>query len=417
MTKPHLFLAAVLCLAAGCQPASEGPQQAQPQAITIIANTDGTLVLNKHTFTKGSDLGEALKQRAASRREAAPGAPPPKVIVKIPDLSGTSYEVFAMAILACGMAELAEIEAAGVPFRLPGASGCNPPPAPGPAFLPLDIRSAGDIERLREHAAELKGGGLLISPCMDTPLDLVLAVARVAHEAGAKVSFGVPYDSAAESGGVQIVLKHAPVDKNGNVMSLLPFPGNSLAHVDLLDVLAKEQAVPRSLFGIPIGDAHKIVFVMDRSGSMCCSIDYVKYELKRSIGTLDEKSEFHVIFYSSGPPVEMPTRRLVAATERNKQLAFEFIDEVIAQGETDPSKALEQAFATGPDTIYLLTDGQFDKSIVDLVKRLNPEKKVKAHTFCFLYKTGVEVLKQIAADNGGTYKFVSEADLAALGQQ
>jgi hypothetical protein len=112
----------------------------------------------------------------------------------------------------------------------------------------------------------------------------------------------------------------------------------------------------------------------------------------------------------------MPTRRLVNATERNKQLAFEFVDGVIAQGETDPSKALERAFACNPDTIYLLTDGEFDRAIIDLVKRLNTGGKVSVHTIGFLYRTGETVLKQIAAENSGNYKFVSEEDLAALSQ-
>lgn len=164
------------------------------------------------------------------------------------------------------------------------------------------------------------------------------------------------------------------------------------------------------------GEARKIVYVVDRSGSMTDSIDYVKFELKRSIGELGEEKEFHVIFYSSGPPVEMPTRRLVNATDRNKQLAFEFIDGVIPQGETDPSKALERAFACQPDLIYLLTDGEFDKAIVDLVKRLNVGGKVTVHTIGFLYQTGEQVLKQIANDNNGNYKFVSEKDLATLAQ-
>jgi len=66
--------------------------------------------------------------------------------------------------------------------------------------------------------------------------------------------------------------------------------------------------------------------------------------------------------------------------------------------------------------IFLVTDGEFDREVADLCKRLNPEKKVKVHTICFLYKTGEEILKQIAADSGGTYKFVSEADLEKLGQ-
>jgi hypothetical protein len=172
----------------------------------------------------------------------------------------------------------------------------------------------------------------------------------------------------------------------------------------------------RTFFGIPLGEkACKIVYISDISGSMTDSIDYVKFELKRSIGELKDDREFHVIFYSSGPPVEMPTRRLIAATERNKQLAFEFIDSVIAQGETDPSKALERAFAAKPDTICLLTDGEFDRSIVDLVRRLNTEKKVKVNTSAFLYNGG-KSLKQIADENGGEYRFVSEQDLAKLVQ-
>jgi hypothetical protein len=173
----------------------------------------------------------------------------------------------------------------------------------------------------------------------------------------------------------------------------------------------------RGFFGAGVGEeAVKIVYVVDRSGSMTDSIDFVKYELKRSIGELGEAKEFHVIFYSSGPPVEMPTRRLVNGTERNKQLAFEFIDGVIAQGETDPSKALERAFDCKPDLIYLLTDGEFDRAIIDLVKRLNVGGKVTVHTIGFLYKTGESVLKQIAEENHGNYKFVSEQDLATLSQ-
>ncbi len=128
----------------------------------------------------------------------------------------------------------------------------------------------------------------------------------------------------------------------------------------------------RGFFGVSEVVAQKIVYVVDRSGSMTDSIDYVKFELKRSIGELGEDSEFHVIFYSSGPPVEMPTRRLVPATERNKELAFQFIDGIIAQGETDPSKALDRAFAVGPELVYLLTDGEFDKAIVDRVDRRRP---------------------------------------------
>jgi hypothetical protein len=176
------------------------------------------------------------------------------------------------------------------------------------------------------------------------------------------------------------------------------------------------------LFGVG-GEASKIVYVVDRSGSMTSSIDYVKLELKRSIGELGEEKEFHVIFYSSGPPVEMPTRRLVNATDRDKQLAFEFIDGIIAQNETDPSKALERAFEVKPELIYLLTDGEFDKAMVGLLNRLNRDQKITVHTIGFWawrsrqdsdLPSGEEVLKIMADQNGGNYKAIYEEDLATL---
>jgi len=164
--------------------------------------------------------------------------------------------------------------------------------------------------------------------------------------------------------------------------------------------------------------ARKIVYVVDRSGSMTDGLGLVKLELAQAIGELPEDKEFHIIFYSSGPPLEMPTRRLVNATERNKRLAQEFIDGVIAQGETDPSEALTRALAVRPDAVYLLTDGEFDKAVVDLVKRLNANRQVAVHTIGFLYtppgSAAEAILKEIADQSGGQYRFVSERDLATL---
>lgn len=162
------------------------------------------------------------------------------------------------------------------------------------------------------------------------------------------------------------------------------------------------------------GSEQRMVYVVDRSGSMTDSLDFVKYELKRSLQELQETSQFHIIFYSSGPPVEMPARRLMPATDRNRIMAMEFIDTVIAMGGTDPMQALERAFAVQPDVIYLLTDGEFDKAVIDALKRLNVGRKTRVSTIGFLYQPDNEVLRAIAAQNGGEYRFVSEADLAGM---
>lgn len=165
----------------------------------------------------------------------------------------------------------------------------------------------------------------------------------------------------------------------------------------------------------PLVPAARIVFVVDRSGSMTDSLGIVKMELRDTLMELDEDTEFHIIFYSSGPPLEMPTRRLVRATPRNKTLAMDFIDGVIAMGETDPARAIDRAFAVRPDLVYLLTDGEFDRAVIGQIGRLNAGGKVRVYTIGFLYTSGEEVLKEIAAGNGGLYRFVSQDDLAALG--
>jgi len=174
-----------------------------------------------------------------------------------------------------------------------------------------------------------------------------------------------------------------------------------------------------SLFGFPPPDPQAtVVFLVDRSASMTDAIEWLKVELKLAVRGLSETNICRVLFFSSGPPIVVPSfeRPESGCSAWVKETICQFIDGAVAHGETDPTKAIEYAFAIGPDVIYLLTDGEFDRAVVDLAKRLNPEKKVKVHTIGYLYKTGEEILKQIAADSGGTYKFVSEADLEKLTQ-
>jgi len=191
-------------------------------------------------------------------------------------------------------------------------------------------------------------------------------------------------------------------------------PQTPAAAAPVVDTPAVEHdgyASGRTLFGTPLGEARSVVFVADNSGSMTDSIDFMKYELKRCIGRLRPEDTFDVLFMASGPPREMPGKALVPATEKNKQAACDFIDGVVPTGETDPAKAIERAFALKPDAIFLLTDGECDRSVVDLIEGLEAGHKCPVNTYCFLYKSGEPVLKKIAGATGGEYRFVGEGDL------
>lgn len=176
---------------------------------------------------------------------------------------------------------------------------------------------------------------------------------------------------------------------------------------------AATDPVEVDFFGLRTQDAKRVAFVVDRSGSMTDSIAYVKGELKRSVGRLKPEQEFYITFYSSGPAAEMPGGKPLPATAMNKQQVAEFIDGIKPRGQTDPTDALKHTLAMRPDVIYLLTDGEFEDDVPAFIRRYNHRLGTPINTLCFIYIGGERMLKQIADENGGRYKYVSETEAMA----
>ncbi len=168
-----------------------------------------------------------------------------------------------------------------------------------------------------------------------------------------------------------------------------------------------------SVVGLGKGESHarKICYVVDRSGSMVDELDYVKEEVMRSINRLHRVQQFHIIFFSGGPPIESPTRRFVHAIKEYKKQAFEFLSTIEAGGSTDPSRAMIRSIRLGAALIYFLTDGEFDRSLIPKLDRWNRSRRVKIFTIAYFDRSGADLLEEIARDHGGEFRFVTEDDL------
>jgi uncharacterized protein with von Willebrand factor type A (vWA) domain len=114
--------------------------------------------------------------------------------------------------------------------------------------------------------------------------------------------------------------------------------------------------------------------------------------------------EFFVIFFNRFS-VPMPAEKLQPASLTNKRKYLEWCMKVKGGGGTDPRAALKRALELQPDVIYLLTDGVFNDDAVAEVTKQNT-RGVSIHTFCFGDSAGEGLLKNIARENHGTYKFV-----------
>ena len=162
-----------------------------------------------------------------------------------------------------------------------------------------------------------------------------------------------------------------------------------------------------SFFGLQ-GTGKRVVFVVDRSGSMNGDLlQAAKEELMKSITQLPRGARYAVCFFSDGP-YWMPAyggESLVRSSRGRNQQVFKWIGQVKAQGGTQPLAALSGALDLKPDMVFFLTDGAFDEHIVETISLKN-RGRVQIHCVAFGLG-GRNLLHAIANKNKGKFTTVS----------
>jgi hypothetical protein len=129
---------------------------------------------------------------------------------------------------------------------------------------------------------------------------------------------------------------------------------------------------PRSPFMGVSGNAYRIVYICDASGSMLQRRHVVIQALNESVDKLKPVQFFNVFFYHNGDFESLDKNQLIAATPANKTKAYDFAREMEARDSTDPTRAIRSAMAMKPQLVYFLTDG-FDERVDDFSKKLRTE--------------------------------------------
>lgn len=165
-----------------------------------------------------------------------------------------------------------------------------------------------------------------------------------------------------------------------------------------------------SFFGIP-SKGQRFMYIVDVSGSMNESnrLEVLKDNLLTSLDKLGPKTQFFIIAYNERPLPMVARLEWNRATDANKDRARAWIKRLGANGGTVPAGAFELGFkfAPRPDVIYFMTDAQDTEELGPYVKRLNAEgRAAKINCIAFGSSGIVDVMKQIADDSGGQYKYV-----------
>lgn len=171
------------------------------------------------------------------------------------------------------------------------------------------------------------------------------------------------------------------------------------------------------------GNAHKIIYIVDASGSLIDTLPFAIKELKRSISELVDAQKFTVIFFQDRAAIEAPPRGLKAASSEVKKKVNDWVTleagYVTPRGATDPINALKLAMSYRPELVFILSDNitghgvyEVDRDkLMDMLDKANKDRKIKINAIQFIYPDGLNTLRDIAKEHGGTYRFVTEKDL------
>jgi hypothetical protein len=169
------------------------------------------------------------------------------------------------------------------------------------------------------------------------------------------------------------------------------------------------------------GNARKIVFLCDATGTMISKLSSLKAALQDTVQNLKPFQAFNIVFYTDGGKVLMADKTgLMVANTENKRKAFEWLGEVTASGTTDPIPAIEATFKLTPvpDLVYFLSDGEFNnlrsyEEVAAAIGKGSSAKRVKVNTILFdtYDKEAEKVMEKIAYDAKGVYKYRREQDI------
>jgi hypothetical protein len=165
-----------------------------------------------------------------------------------------------------------------------------------------------------------------------------------------------------------------------------------------------------SFFGVASAGT-RFAYIVDVSGSMGQhrKLGIAMRELARSIESLPDFASFYVVLFSSDfiePPMQ---RGWTKARPETIRFLIRWLNDVDPGGGTEPRNAFHQVFALSerPDVIFFLTDGRIGNFSAEEVAALNRGgDRVIVNTIAFGDPASQDLLRQIAADSGGVYRFV-----------
>ena len=175
--------------------------------------------------------------------------------------------------------------------------------------------------------------------------------------------------------------------------------------------------VPSTEFGTTSGGPRRLVFLLDRSGSMQGSpLNQAKKAIAACLGTLQELDLFGLVAFDT--KVEVFKANLSEGSMENRRAALSFLDRIESRGGTELASGVEAAatlLREGAGDILIFTDGQVFET--ETILQRARSTGVRLHCLGIGSASQDRFLAQLADQTGGVSRFLTPServDLPAL---
>ena len=185
-------------------------------------------------------------------------------------------------------------------------------------------------------------------------------------------------------------------------------------------------------FGVK-ATGNTFVYIVDSSPSMRRdgAFEAARKEIVRSLSSMKPKQRYFISFFGKEiDPMVFESgvleRYPVYAKPENLTKTIDWLSRVQVQKEgLPPNNALAEAIAMQPDGIFLLFDGDTKVDVAKFLRRANRSDdilsvgmpKVPIHVVHFFQDEFQKQMRQVAGENGGTYRFIPRPERPAKGNR
>jgi hypothetical protein len=169
-----------------------------------------------------------------------------------------------------------------------------------------------------------------------------------------------------------------------------------------------------AFFGVKISEP-SVIFILDRGTSTRDSFEFMKTACLNSLDTLKPQQKYQIIFWKIDKDlITIPKNLTSAADPLELRKSVVAMDDVNSYGVSDVRPALDKAFSEKPAAIVIATgkalDENFTKAVMDARKGAN----IKVHCISLVEPQSNKAMADVAHKTGGTFKFVSLAELRSV---